>query len=57
MVDIKHNVPEFFYISETPVVFKTNVKNENNEDVWICSIVPTAMIFLKFYAVFLFVLS
>ena len=38
----------FFYISETPVVFKTNVKNENNEDVWICSIGPTAMILLTF---------
>ena len=32
--------------------FQDQWKNEKNEDFWICSIIPTAMIFLKFYAVF-----
>ena len=36
------------------MVFKTNVKMKN-EDFWICSIIPTAVIFKSFILFFLFV--
>ena len=37
------------------MVYKANVKIGKKEDILICSIIPTAMIFLKMHAVFLFV--